>query len=57
MRPLQARDALRLGRATDLWPKTALSVLVATAVPSLILLAAGRADLVVYTVGGSTCAL
>jgi hypothetical protein len=57
MQPLQMRDVLRLGRATDLWPKTALSVLLAMAVPSLVLLAVGRVDLMVYTVGGSTCAL
>ncbi|MEU6653728.1 FUSC family protein [Streptomyces sp. NPDC046900] len=57
MRPLQMRGVLRLGRATDLWPKTALSVLLAMAVPSLVLAAVGRVDLMVYTVGGSTCAL
>ncbi|MFF3518125.1 FUSC family protein [Streptomyces sp. NPDC002573] len=57
MRPLQIRDALRLGRATELWPKTALSVLLAMAVPSLVLLAMGHVGLMVYTVGGSTCAL
>ncbi|KUJ35990.1 hypothetical protein ADL25_34670 [Streptomyces sp. NRRL F-5122] len=58
MWPLQMRGVLRLGRATDLWPKTAaLSVLLAMAVPGLVLLAMGRVDLMVYTVGGSTCAL
>ncbi|MER7841041.1 FUSC family protein [Streptomyces sp. NPDC096040] len=57
MRPLQIRGVLRLGRATDLWPKAALSVLLAMAVPSLVLLAVGRVDLMMYTVGGSTCAL
>ncbi|MGI5143589.1 hypothetical protein [Streptomyces sp. CA-106110] len=57
MRPLQMRGVLRLGRAIDLWPKTALSVLLAMAVPSLLLLAVGRVDLMVYTVGGSACAL
>jgi hypothetical protein len=51
------RGVLRLGRATDLWPKAALSVVLAMAVPSLVLLAMGRVDLMVYTVGGSTCAL
>ncbi len=48
------RGVLRLGRAADLWPKAALSVLLAMAVPCLVLLAVGRVDL---TVGGSTCAL
>jgi hypothetical protein len=57
MRPLQMRGVLRLGRATDLWPKTALSVLLAMTVPGLVLLAVGRVDLMVYTVGGSRCAL
>ncbi|MFF3910589.1 hypothetical protein ACFYZJ_32665 [Streptomyces sp. NPDC001848] len=57
MRPPPVRGVLRLGRATDLWPKTALSVLLTMAVPSLVLPALGRVDLMVYTVGGSTCAL
>lgn len=47
MRPLRVHGVLRLGRATDLWPKTALSTLSAMAVPSLILPAVGRVDLMV----------
>lgn len=54
---VQMRSVLRLGRATDLRPKTALGVLLAMAVPGLVLLAVRRVDLMVYTVGGSTCAL
>lgn len=40
-----------------MWFKPALSVVVATAVPDLVLLAAGRLDLVMYTMAGSLCAL
>jgi hypothetical protein len=57
VRPLPVRDVLRLGPAADLWPRAAFSVVLATAVPSLVLLAVGRVDLMVYTVSGSTCAL
>lgn len=48
---------MRLGRAAALWPRTALSVLLTAVAPGPILPVAGRADLMVCTVGGSTCAL
>ncbi|MFD8849291.1 FUSC family protein [Streptomyces sp. NPDC059604] len=40
-----------------MWFKPALSVVVATAVPDLVLLAVDRIDLVMYTMAGSLCAL
>jgi hypothetical protein len=40
-----------------MWFKPALSVVVATAVPDLVLFAADRLDLVMYTMAGSLCAL
>ncbi|MFE3944059.1 FUSC family protein [Streptomyces sp. NPDC059118] len=40
-----------------MWFKPALSVVVATAVPDLVLLAVDRLDLVMYTMAGSLCAL
>ncbi|MFG3408386.1 FUSC family protein [Streptomyces sp. NPDC048142] len=52
-----ASAALRLSRPSDTWFKPALSVVVASAVPHLTLLAAGRLDLVMYTMAGSLCAL
>ncbi|MGI5162804.1 FUSC family protein [Spirillospora sp. CA-253888] len=57
VRPLPLRGVLRLGRSSDIWHKPALSVAVATAIPSLALLAAGRLDLALYVSGGSLCAL
>ncbi|MGA5468096.1 FUSC family protein [Streptomyces arboris] len=48
---------LRLGRPSDTWFKPALSVVAASAVPHLTLLALGRLDLVMYTMAGSFCAL
>ncbi|MFJ7330469.1 FUSC family protein [Streptomyces cyaneofuscatus] len=48
---------LRLHRPSDTWFKPALSVVVASAVPHLTLLALGRLDLVMYTMAGSLCAL
>ncbi|MFF9350546.1 FUSC family protein [Streptomyces sp. NPDC014734] len=48
---------LRLARPSDMWFKPATSVVVATAVPDLALLAADRLDLVMYTMAGSLCAL
>ncbi|MGW3298396.1 FUSC family protein [Streptomyces rubiginosohelvolus] len=50
-------SALRLSRPSDTWFKPALSVVVASAVPHLTLLAIGRLDLVVSTMAGSLCAL
>ncbi|MFF5338972.1 FUSC family protein [Streptomyces sp. NPDC013181] len=48
---------LRLTRPSDMWFKPATSVVVATAIPNLALLALGRLDLVMYTMAGSLCAL
>ncbi|MFD4761762.1 FUSC family protein [Streptomyces sp. NPDC058439] len=48
---------LRLARPSDMWFKPALSVVVATAVPDLVLFAMDRLDLVMYTMAGSLCAL
>ncbi len=57
VRPLPLAAALRLGRPSETWFKPALSVVVASAVPHLTLLALGRLDLVMYTMAGSLCAL
>nr|WP_203611994.1 FUSC family protein [Streptomyces cyaneofuscatus] len=48
---------MRLNRPSDTWFKPALSVVAASAVPHLTLLALGRLDLVMYTMAGSLCAL
>ncbi|WP_309060989.1 FUSC family protein [Streptomyces sp.] len=56
-RRLPVAGALRLGRPSDIWFKPALSVVVAVAPPSLLLVALGRLDLAVYTMAGSLCAL
>ncbi|MBM7058866.1 FUSC family protein, partial [Streptomyces sp. RHZ10] len=57
VRSLPLAPALRLSRPSDTWFKPALSVVVASAVPQLTLLALGRLDLVMYTMAGSLCAL
>ncbi|GGR06677.1 FUSC family protein [Streptomyces griseomycini] len=57
VRRLPVAGALRLGRPSDIWFKPALSVVVAVAPPSLLLVALGRLDLAVYTMAGSLCAL
>ncbi|WP_435847506.1 FUSC family protein [Streptomyces globisporus] len=57
VRGLPSAQALRLSRPSDTWFKPALSVVVASAVPHLTLLAIGRLDLIVYTMAGSLCAL
>ncbi|WP_411080394.1 FUSC family protein [Streptomyces sp. cmx-18-6] len=57
VRSLPLTAALRLQRPSDTWFKPALSVVLASAVPHLTLLAAGRLDLVMYTMAGSLCAL
>ncbi|MGW9189591.1 FUSC family protein [Streptomyces rubiginosohelvolus] len=57
VRGLAPASALRLSRPSDTWFKPALSVVVASAVPHLTLLAVGRLDLIVYTMAGSLCAL
>ncbi|WP_306334559.1 FUSC family protein [Streptomyces sp. KL118A] len=61
-RPVRARrlplaGVLRPGRPSDIWFKPASSVVVATALPNLTLLALGRLDLVMYTMAGTFCAL
>ncbi|WP_299534811.1 FUSC family protein [uncultured Streptomyces sp.] len=57
VRRLPLKAALRLGRPSDTWFKPALSVVVASLVPNLILLSLDRLDLVMYTMAGSLCAL
>ncbi|MGW9245841.1 FUSC family protein [Streptomyces badius] len=57
VRGLPSVSALRLSPPSDTWFKPALSVVVASAVPHLTLLALGRLDLVIYTMAGSLCAL
>jgi hypothetical protein len=54
---LPLAGVLRVGRPSDIWFKPALSVVVATGVPNLTLLALGRLDLAMYTMAGSLCAL
>ncbi|MFD8061455.1 FUSC family protein [Streptomyces cyaneofuscatus] len=56
-RGLPLAAPLRLNRPSDTWFKPALSVVAASAVPHLTLLALGRLDLVMYTMAGSLCAL
>ncbi|MEV7249840.1 FUSC family protein [Streptomyces cyaneofuscatus] len=56
-RRLPLTAPLRLNRPSDTWFKPALSVVAASAVPHLTLLALGRLDLVMYTMAGSLCAL
>ncbi|MFJ4124875.1 FUSC family protein [[Kitasatospora] papulosa] len=48
---------LRLNSPAEIWYKPALSVVVASAVPNLLLYSLGRLDLVMYTMAGSLCAL
>ncbi|MER6105212.1 FUSC family protein [Streptomyces sp. NPDC001832] len=57
VRRLPLAAPLRLARPSDMWFKSALSVVVATAVPDLLLYAIDRLDLVMYTMAGSLCAL
>lgn len=57
VRRLPLAGVLRAGRPSDIWFKPASSVVVATAIPNLTLLAIGRLDLVMYTMAGSFCAL
>ncbi|MGW0613746.1 FUSC family protein [Streptomyces sp. NPDC002788] len=56
-RRLQPAGVLRLGRPSDIWFKSALSVVAAIAPPNLTLLALGRLDLAMYAMAGSLCAL
>lgn len=57
VRPLPVRSAVRLGRPSDIWHKSALSAVVAMGVPALTLFALGRLDLIFYTAAGALCAL
>ncbi|MEV0223218.1 FUSC family protein [Streptomyces sp. NPDC050704] len=57
VRRLPLAGVLRIGRPSDIWFKPALSVVVATGVPNLTLLALGRLDLAMYTMAGALCAL
>ncbi|MEV8015759.1 FUSC family protein [Streptomyces sp. NPDC086554] len=57
VRRLPLAGVLRLAKPSDIWFKPASSVVVATAIPNLTLLALGRLDLVMYTMAGSFCAL
>lgn len=57
VRRLPLVGPLRLARPSDMWFKPALSVVVASAVPNLVLFAFGRLDLVMYTMAGSLCVL
>ncbi|BBA98585.1 putative integral membrane protein [Actinacidiphila reveromycinica] len=55
-RRLPTAGVLRLGRTSDIWFKPAVSAVVASAVPNVILLCLDRLDLAVYTMAGSLCA-
>ncbi|MFJ3937272.1 FUSC family protein [Streptomyces parvus] len=57
VRGLSPASALRLSPPSDTWFKPALSVVVASGLPYLTLLALGRLDLTVYSMAGSLCAL
>lgn len=57
VRRLPLAPALRLARPSDMWFKPALSVVVASAVPDLVLFAFDRLDLVMYAMAGSLCAM
>jgi uncharacterized membrane protein YccC len=57
VRSLPLKGVLRVGGAVDSWHKPALSVVVASGVPNLTLLALGRIDLALYTSAGAMCAL
>ncbi|MEU0132768.1 FUSC family protein [Streptomyces sp. NPDC006296] len=54
---LPVTGVLRLNSPAEIWYKPALSVVVASAVPDLLLYSLGRLDLVMYTMAGSLCAL
>ncbi|ATL25960.1 FUSC family protein [Streptomyces formicae] len=57
VRRLPLAGVLRPGSPSDIWFKPASSVVVATAIPNLTLLAVGRLDLVMYAMAGGFCAL
>ncbi|MGW1320061.1 FUSC family protein [Streptomyces sp. NPDC002426] len=54
---LPVTGVLRLNSPAEIWYKPALSVVVASAVPNLLLYSFDRLDLVMYTMAGSLCAL
>ncbi|MET8478136.1 FUSC family protein, partial [Streptomyces clavifer] len=54
---LPVTGTLRLKSPAEIWFKPALSVVVASAVPNLLLYSIDRLDLVMYTMAGSLCAL
>ncbi|MGP3756378.1 FUSC family protein [Streptomyces sp. IBSNAI001] len=54
---LPVTGVLRLNSPAEIWYKPALSVVVASAVPNLLLYSLDRLDLVMYTMAGSLCAL
>lgn len=56
-RRLPVTGTLRLNSPAEIWFKPALSVVVASAAPNLLLYSMDRLDLVMYTMAGSLCAL
>ncbi|MFC8229633.1 FUSC family protein [Streptomyces sp. NPDC057287] len=54
---LPVTGVLRLKSPAEIWYKPALSVVVASVVPNLLLYSLDRLDLVMYTMAGSLCAL
>ncbi len=54
---LPVTGTLRLKSPAETWYKPALSVVVASGVPNLLLYSLDRLDLVMYTMAGSLCAL
>lgn len=50
-------SVLRPHRPSEIWFKHAWSVVIATAIPDVVLLTLGRTDLIAYTMAGSFCAL
>jgi uncharacterized membrane protein YgaE (UPF0421/DUF939 family) len=57
LRRLALPGILRFGRLSDIWFKPALSVLAATALPTLALLVLDRLDLAMYPIAGAMSAL
>ncbi|MEU9362323.1 FUSC family protein [Streptomyces sp. NPDC048301] len=57
VRALPLSGVLALRNPAEIWYKPALSVVVASGVPNLLLYSLGRLDLVMYTMAGSLCAL
>ncbi|MEU0173890.1 FUSC family protein [Streptomyces massasporeus] len=57
LRRVAQAGVLRCARPSDIWFKPALSVVAATALPSLSMLVLGRLDLAVYPIAGAMSAL